>query len=66
MIHGKEKKKGMGSKKKKTVGKKESPTQKAKRLHKKMDSRYKDGVRSSGLKIKKGPTKGRPRKKGKK
>jgi len=48
------------------MAKKESAKQKAKRLHKKMDNRYKDGVRSSGNKYKSGNSKGRPRKKGKK
>ena len=39
---------------------------KARKMHKKVDGRYKGGVRKSGLKVKKGPSKGRPRAKGKK
>jgi hypothetical protein len=39
---------------------------KARRMHKKVDGRYKGGVRKSGLKVKSGPAKGRPRPKGKK
>ena len=35
-------------------------------MHKKIDKRFKGGIRKSGLKIKSGPTKGRPRSKGKK
>jgi hypothetical protein len=39
---------------------------KARKMHKKIDGRFKKGIRKSGLKIKSGPTKGRPRSKGKK